>query len=168
MKTIIVFLAILTTSILYGQSSIVYDSGTNIDVSTGADVCASTITVNGTYSGNGTFCNGPVDVEDEKEENFALPKKYDLAQNYPNPFNPSTVINFQLPTSGHVRLIVYDLIGNEVAGLVNEEKPAGYFKVEFNASKLASGIYFYKLKAGEPSSGSGQGFVDTKKMILIK
>src|SRR5690606_15701443 len=95
------------------------------------------------------------------------PIEFRLEQNYPNPFNPSTVISYQLPVSGLVTLKIYDVLGNEVASLVNEEKPAGSNEVEFNANshsgfvrKLSSGIYFYKLQAGS--------FVEMKKMILLK
>lgn len=83
-----------------------------------------------------------------------------LSQNYPNPFNPSTVIGYQLPAAGNVTLKVYDLLGREIASLVNEEKPAGEYEVEFNAGGLSSGVYFYRLKAGEN--------VETKKMLLIR
>ena len=85
---------------------------------------------------------------------------FNLNQNYPNPFNPSTTISWQSPVSGWQKIKVFDVLGNEVATLVDEYKPAGSYEVEFLADKLASGIYFYQLKAG--------GFVETKKMILIK
>ena len=85
---------------------------------------------------------------------------FKLEQNYPNPFNPSTKIKFQIPVSGFVNLKVYDVLGTEVATLVNEEKFAGSYEVQFNASEFPSGIYFYTLKAGD--------FIQTKKMILIK
>jgi hypothetical protein len=81
-------------------------------------------------------------------------------QNYPNPFNPSTTISWQLPVDAFVSLKVYDVLGNEVASLVNEEKPAGIYEVEFDASTLSSGTYFYRLEAGS--------FVQTRKMILLK
>lgn len=83
-----------------------------------------------------------------------------LEQNYPNPFNPSTTIRYSIPTSEFVKLKVYDVLGNEVATLVNEEKPAGSYEVEFQATELSSGIYFYKLQSGN--------FVETKKMLLLK
>jgi hypothetical protein len=83
-----------------------------------------------------------------------------LFQNYPNPFNPSTVISYQLPVNGNVTLIVYDVLGNEVTTLINEEKPAGNYEVEFSAEGLTSGIYFYKLQAGSVT--------ETKKMILMR
>jgi len=88
------------------------------------------------------------------------PDSYKLSQNYPNPFNPVTLINFAIPKTGFVSLKVYDLLGKEVSSLVNETKAAGNYNVMFDASKLSSGIYFYKL---ETSS-----FTDTKKMVIIK
>ncbi len=89
-----------------------------------------------------------------------IPNYYSLAQNYPNPFNPATKITYTLPKSGNVELRVYDLIGREVAVLVNELKQPGIHTVDFNASRLASGIYFYRIKSGD--------FSDVKKMILVK
>ncbi len=89
-----------------------------------------------------------------------LPKEFALSQNYPNPFNPATNIEFKLPVKSFVLLVVYDVLGNIVATLVNEEKPAGTHATDFNASKLTSGIYIYTIKAGS--------FVDTKKMVLMK
>jgi len=85
---------------------------------------------------------------------------YRLEQNYPNPFNPTTNITYVLPKTENVSLKVYDVLGREVATLVNEVKPAGAYTVPFNASNLASGVYFYKLQAGS--------FVQTKKMMLVK
>jgi len=93
-----------------------------------------------------------------------------LEQNYPNPFNPSTKISWQSSVGTHQTLKIYDVLGNEVATLVDEYKSAGRHNVQFtiNNVQLSSGIYFYQLKAGDPSTGSGQGFVETKKMILMK
>ena len=110
-------------------------------------------------------------VTDVEENKPTSPTEFSLAQNYPNPFNPTTKIKYSIPSTGtsslstsggmkFIQLKVYDILGNEVATLVNEEKPAGEYEVEFNASKLPSGIYFYRLKAGN--------FIQTKKMILIK
>ena len=101
-----------------------------------------------------------VSVEDELTP---IATEFKLEQNYPNPFNPSTVISYRLPVSSNVILKVYDVLGNEIATLVNEEKPAGEYEVEFNVGQtisLSSGIYFYQLKAGS--------FVETKKMILLR
>jgi probable HAF family extracellular repeat protein len=94
-----------------------------------------------------------------------LPEEYNLAQNYPNPFNSTTKIRFAIPYLGtglalSVQLKVFDILGNEVATLVNEEKAPGTYEVEFNATQLSSGVYFYRLKSGD--------FVETKKMILLR
>ena len=115
---------------------------------------------------------GDTIVVSVKDETPNLPTEFSLSQNYPNPFNPSTRIQYALGSRQFVSLKVYDVLGNEIATLVNEEKPAGSYEVEFNpASSIrysASGIYFYQLRAEDPSSSSGQGFVETKKMILLK
>jgi hypothetical protein len=94
-----------------------------------------------------------------------LPTKFSLSQNYPNPFNPSTKIQFTIPQNANsemqeVTMKVFDILGNEVITLVNEDKPAGYFEIEFDASGLSSGIYFYTLIAGK--------YIEIKKMILMK
>lgn len=102
------------------------------------------------------------------EENNFLPNNFSLSQNYPNPFNPKTVIGYQLPVNIIVTLKIYDVLGREVATLVDEYKPAGRYEVEFNASNLSSGTYFYRLQAGDPSVGSGQRFVETKRLTLLK
>ncbi len=96
-------------------------------------------------------------VEDEKGR---LPTEYNLAQNFPNPFNPVTTVAYQLPQSGRVSLIVYDLLGAEVATLVNSVQTAGIHSVKWNAINVASGIYFYRLEAGN--------FTQTRKLVVIK
>ncbi len=106
---------------------------------------------------NNNFTNGT--VNDVDDDNYVV-KEYTLYQNYPNPFNPSTKISWQSPVAGHQTIKIYDVLGNEVATLVNEFRNAGIYEIEFNASKLSSGIYFYRLTAGS--------FVQTKKMLLIK
>jgi len=97
-----------------------------------------------------------------------IPDKFALGQNYPNPFNPTTKIDFQIPVSSQVKLTVYDILGRQVELLVNNNLKAGSYSADFNASNLASGIYFYTISVGNPSTGSGQGFTQTKKMILTK
>ncbi len=87
-------------------------------------------------------------------------EKFELANNYPNPFNPSTKIQYSLPTNEFVSLRIYDIIGREVATLVNQQQSAGVYNVEFNASNLTSGVYFYKIEAGN--------FTSVKKMMLLK
>jgi len=102
----------------------------------------------------------PVSVDDRNETSY-LPKDYKLSQNFPNPFNPTTKITYTIPELSFTTLKVYDVLGNEITTLVNEEKSIGIYEVEFDATaELPSGIYFYKLQAGS--------FTQTKKMILLK
>ncbi|MBE0539671.1 MAG: right-handed parallel beta-helix repeat-containing protein [Ignavibacterium sp.] len=97
-----------------------------------------------------------------------IPEKFSLGQNFPNPFNPSTKIIWQSPVGSWQTLKIFDVLGNEVATLVNEYRNAGSYEINFDASKFSSGVYYYQLRAGDPSTGTGQGFVETKKMILMK
>jgi hypothetical protein len=106
------------------------------------------------------WSNFPVTVVSVGDEEIQIPKKFILNQNFPNPFNPSTTIRYQMPDAGFVTLKVFDVLGREVSTLVDEYRNAGRYEVEFDGSNLASGIYFYKIQAGE--------FVQTRKMILIK
>jgi len=106
----------------------------------------------------------PVGVSDDE----LIAETFDLKQNFPNPFNPSTNIQYRISTRSFVSLKVFNILGDEVASLVNEEKDAGIYNVSFNATDLSSGMYLYKMQAGNPSAGSGQGFVETRKMILMK
>jgi photosystem II stability/assembly factor-like uncharacterized protein len=94
------------------------------------------------------------------EEESVSPKEFTLSQNYPNPFNPVTNIIFRIADFGFVSLRIYDLLGNEVATLLNEEKPAGNYELQFDASNLSSGVYLYRLSAGN--------FTEIKKMVLLK
>jgi hypothetical protein len=95
-----------------------------------------------------------------KQISEEIPNSYSLQQNYPNPFNPSTIIRFQIKDSKFVNLIVYDILGKEVSTLVNEKLNTGEYEVTFDGSNLSSGMYFYKLQAGE--------FNEMKKMVLVK
>ncbi len=104
--------------------------------------------------------DGQFEYSNVIEVDAGLPKTFALEQNYPNPFNPTTIINYQLPTASTVSLKIYDVLGKEVATLVNARQEAGSYNFTFNASNLASGIYFYRLQAGS--------FVQTKKMMLVK
>jgi hypothetical protein len=104
--------------------------------------------------------NGLFEYSEVIEIEVGVPSQYSLEQNYPNPFNPVTTISYSLKDKGLVSLKVYDILGNEVATLLNEEMESGTYEYKFNASAIASGIYFYTLKAGD--------FLSTKKMILLK
>lgn len=101
-----------------------------------------------------------VEVVTDVKEVSSVPAQYSLSQNYPNPFNPSTTIEFSLPASSNVELKIFNLLGQEVAQLLNEEFEAGTYNVNFNAQNLSSGIYFYTINA--------ENFSSTKKMILMK
>jgi hypothetical protein len=109
----------------------------------------------GTISG-AVWLPGLTDVKDESK----VPESFNISQNYPNPFNPTTTIRYLIPEQTKVSLKVYDILGNEVTTLVNEEKERGVYSVNFDAWGFASGIYFFRLQAGS--------FVETKKMILLK
>jgi len=89
-----------------------------------------------------------------------VPGEFSLEQNYPNPFNPATVIQFSLPQTAEVQLKVYDMLGREVATLINEQKSAGSYQVNFDAASLSSGVYFYRIVAGN--------FVETRSMTFVK
>ncbi|MBS1514097.1 MAG: T9SS type A sorting domain-containing protein [Bacteroidetes bacterium] len=113
------------------------------------------------------YVNNPSGTPSGDEDGFGRPKndiniptKFDLHQNYPNPFNPVTNIQYDLPKDNFVTIKIYDLLGKEVALLINEFKQAGRYVISFNANKLASGVYFYKIEATD--------FIDTKRMVLVK
>jgi hypothetical protein len=94
------------------------------------------------------------------ETSAAIPLTYELSQNYPNPFNPVTTIKYQIPEDGTVKISVYDVLGKEIKTLVNDFRPAGAYEVRLDASDLSSGIYFYRMRAGN--------FEEMKKMVVIK
>lgn len=120
----------------------------------------------GTYTGqvsittNGGNITIPIDYLVDVEQLSNLPSEFSLRQNYPNPFNPATSIEFSLPNQSDVSLIVYDMLGKEVKSLVNDRKSAGTYKVSFDGSSLASGIYFYRLNT--------DNYNESRKMILVK
>ncbi len=102
----------------------------------------------------------PVSLSSVEEEKSTLTELFELYQNYPNPFNPITKIKYEIPQSANALLKVYDVLGNEIVTLVNEEKPAGSYQIEFEGVDLPSGIYFYQLKS--------DSYINTKKMVLLK
>jgi hypothetical protein len=99
----------------------------------------------------------PTAVKDDENN---VPMLFSLSQNYPNPFNPSTTISFSLLSKSFVTLKVFDILGREVATIVSEEMPAGSYSRQWNAAKMSSGIYFYRLQAG--------AFTETKKLVLLR
>jgi len=100
---------------------------------------------------------GPLGI---KDIGGSVPSEFNLDQNYPNPFNPSTVIRYEILTRSHVTLAVFNTLGQKVAELVNGEMDAGYHKIQFNATNLASGVYFYRIQAGS--------YVETKSLCILK
>ncbi len=144
------------------QTSIQITNGTSLFVPNGAEICADSIIVHAggsftTENPNGICTNAIVTGGIEAE---IIPSDFSLSQNYPNPFNPATTINYSIPELSNVVIKVYDVLGDEVAILVNEQKPAGSYEVQFDASKLSSGVYYYKIQAGN--------YIETRKMILLK
>jgi hypothetical protein len=110
---------------------------------------------------------GKYDYSQTVEINWSPFTTYKLEQNFPNPFNPSTKISWQSPIGSWQIIKIFDVLGNEIATLVDEYKPAGSYQITFDASKLSSGVYFYQLKMFPAVSGSGY-FFETRKMILTK
>jgi hypothetical protein len=157
------------TPVLHEYISLVSTTYTVNDIANGLyywRVRASNVAGYGPWSEIRSFTVGPeVSVKDET----SVPKEFALHQNFPNPFNPTTTIKFDIPTSlfsqkgeqrGFVTLKVYDVIGREIATLVNEQKEAGSYEVKFDASKLSSGIYFYRITVS--------GYTAIKKLVLTK
>jgi hypothetical protein len=99
-------------------------------------------------------------VINDVSEHANVHASYTLSQNFPNPFNPSTTIKFELPKASEVRLNVYDLLGREASVLVNDRRDAGVYEVKFDATGLSSGVYFYRIQAGD--------FIQTKRLLLLK
>jgi hypothetical protein len=110
------------------------------------------------YGPGGLWWDHVVSVE--KSDDPSIPENYLLSQNYPNPFNPSTKIEFSVPVESNVSIVVYDLVGREVATLVNENMPSGNYSLTWNAAGLTSGVYFYRMES--------QNYVEVKKMIMMK
>ncbi len=159
MRSILVIIMLLAFATnVKTQSVLEISSGASITITSGADICADSII--GIIQGEGTICGGVNSIDSGTDGGG--PKVFALDQNYPNPFNPSTKISWQSPVSSHQTLKIYDVLGKEIATLVDEYKEAGTYNVEFtiNNLQLSSGIYFYKLQAGS--------FIETKKMILMK
>ena len=104
--------------------------------------------------------DGTIEYSNTIEVNYGSVSDFALEQNYPNPFNPSTKIKYSIKEKGNVELKIFDMLGSEIATLVNEEQTAGHYEVIFNASHLSSGVYLYTIKSGS--------FVQTRKMLLMK
>ncbi len=160
---------LLSSSVLHAQYQISHSVFGNGGVPVSSAVYSLNSTVGQTLIGKvqnasyqhdvGFWYSTRVYVGIEAEEDL-LPKKFELYQNYPNPFNPVTHIKYAVPKPSQVRIEIYNILGQRVRTLLNEEKPPGYYVVEFDASSLASGFYVYRMQA--------EGFVDIRKMIVTK
>ena len=153
------------TQISNNQLRSVYVDSINISATTivhYADSMSSTVQIDmdGDNIIDSTFSTNNEIVTNISNQKNTIPLNYELLQNYPNPFNPVTRIIYKIPKESYVKITVYDLLGHEIKTLANEEKSAGSYDITFNAANLPSGIYFYRLQAGD--------FVETKKMILLK
>ncbi len=135
--------------------------GTDTTLSTPAKVASKVFEYNPRNDSLSTF------TAIEKEGKI-LPNSFLLHQNYPNPFNPSTAIEFDLPKTSEVTLKVFNILGEEVSTLVSDRLSTGSYSYEWDASNLASGVYLYRLQAGDPSQGAGQSYVETRKMVLMR
>jgi glucose/arabinose dehydrogenase len=168
-----------------GSGNFILIDSVGADITTYADTAISSL---GTYSyrvyaynslASSGYSNVTTVVTEIPNELNAIPEKFQLMQNYPNPFNPTTKISYAIPgtveTRHGVSLRVYDILGNEIQTLVNEEKPAGFYEVTWDSANSPSGVYFYKLQVYFAASGnedmlssSAQNFVETKKMVLLR
>ena len=113
----------------------------------------------GTLTGRWVYCRNPA-TSIPRLGRQSVPRDFSLDQNYPNPFNPVTTITYALPKPSEVRLSIYDQVGREVFLLVNERRNAGVYEVKFDAAGLSSGVYFYRIQAGD--------FTQTKRLLLLK
>jgi hypothetical protein len=103
-----------------------------------------------------------------EEEQNVVPSVFDLSQNYPNPFNPTTTIEYSLAAKSDVKISIYNMLGQNIATIVNETKDAGSYRAEWNASRMASGLYFYEMRARQKDGGQAGYFSSVKKMVLLK
>ncbi len=170
MKKIIFLIIIISLAGISYANNIHIPSGACMTLPSGSNVCADTIIVDvgGCFIAADSSCicpgivfqGGGVIIIAVNQIGTSVPTRYELYQNYPNPFNPSTVISFQLAVNSFASLKVYDLLGREVATLVNEQLKPGTYEVDWDGSNFSSGIYYYKLVAGD--------YTETKKMVLLK
>lgn len=153
------------SSALLSYTKINYYDDTNVEISNSYIYKIRAID----YAGNVSEDSDPVTVSltGGVKDDSAIPDNFRLSQNYPNPFNPTTVINYALPKESYVKIKVFDMLGREIAALVDAEKLAGSHEVDFNAANLSSGVYFYRIEA-LPSDISADYFTETKKMLLVK
>lgn len=149
---------IFNYQIIAGSDSKTYSLNFGISYCHTPETVPFTITLMGCIIGG--ILHGDTSLVGLKPNSDKIPAVFSLSQNYPNPFNPSTIIDYQLPNSGQVKLVIYDVLGRGIAVLVNEKQTAGTYETEWDGTNYPSGVYFYKLVTADYS--------ETKKMVLIK
>lgn len=154
---LMIFVLWLVPCLAQGQSIMEFQLGTQIEITDGATICADSIILLGTYSGNGTRCGGALFVD---KADRASSVEYRLDQNGPNPFNPFTRIAFAVKRETWVSLKIYNLMGKEVSVLVDKRLAPGEYQASFNAQPLASGVYYYQLQT--------LGFIQSRKFTLVR
>jgi hypothetical protein len=169
------FLCLMCTGTVFGQSySVIWSSFSGGFGTPKSDTTEIGSIIGQSFSGRGAnsttaitsgFLARPNTVTSVGDKTGSLPLSFSLSQNFPNPFNPSTTIRFQVAAATHVTLKVYDVLGREVASLVDEEKTGGEYRVTFDAANVASGVYFYRLQA---NGAGGSTYVETRKLVLLK
>jgi len=159
---------IMKNSVLSNGCKIMYGSSNRIYSTLGQPVFGKSNNSN-TFGYLGFWYQADIlGITDVEQLTFdILPKEYSLKQNYPNPFNPTTIIKFGIPVRANVVIKIYDIIGSEVTSLLNQEKEAGWYELEFNADEYSSGIYIYRMQV-HTAGGETGNFISTKKMLLIK
>jgi hypothetical protein len=144
----------------WGKIGFVTGNGTSTEIHNYSFADQTPVVGNSYYRLKQINFDGTTEYSNIIDVTFGAVSEFALDQNYPNPFNPSTKIKYEIKEKSNVELKVFDLLGREIATLINEEKPVGNYEIDFNASRLSNGVYFYRLQAG--------AFVQTRKMILLK
>jgi len=144
----------------FGKIGFVKGNGTTSEYSTYSFIDSKLSEGNYSYRLKQIDLDGTISYSDVVDVTVELPRVFALEQNYPNPFNPATSIKYSIPADGFVNLTVYNMLGEKVTNLINQNMKAGRYEIKFDASKYASGIYFYRLESGQ--------FISVKKMMLLK
>ncbi len=158
MKTLILITFLLLTVAARSQSVLTLETGTTIEVLTGANLCVDVINGPGILYGGGSICGGLVGIEPIVSN--AQPTGFSMSQNYPNPFNPVTIVKYQLPKAAYLKIMLFDQLGREAGVLFDGNQQAGYYQVAVDGTNLASGIYYCRITT--------ESYTKVIKMSLIK
>lgn len=155
-----------TDNFFWDKVSFVEGNGTTTEINTYIFVDNNVTTGTYFYRLKQVDYDGKFNYSKIIEVTIGQPTEYELAQNYPNPFNPSTIISYSIPEESFVSIKVYDLLGKEIATLVDERQTAGNYQKSFNANGLSNGVYFYRIQTN--SVNNSANFIETKKMSIVK